>query len=113
MTPEQKTIQDLREHLIEMGMAGVRFVGLSAMRRLSLATLNLVLLAIPSHGAVLATANWYVRAGGNELNGGGYDAAISGAGTNYADQDAAQLSLTDIASAQNSLTVTSVTGGFT
>lgn len=64
--------------------------------------------------AILASANWYVRAGGNALNGGGYDSAISGAGTNYCDQDAAQLSLTDFAtSGAGSTTLTSATGGFT
>jgi len=64
--------------------------------------------------AVLASAQWWVRVGGNALNGGGFDAAISGAGTNYCDQDAAQLSLTDFAtSGAGSTTLTSATGGFT
>ena len=64
--------------------------------------------------AILATTNWYVRAGGLETNGGGYDSTIAGATTNYADQDAPQLSLTDLAtSGAGSTTLTSVTGGFT
>lgn len=58
-----------------------------------------------------ATTIWRVRTGGNNANGGGYDPAISGAGTDYSQQDAAQLSLTDIAC--TGTTVTSVTGGFT
>ena len=58
-------------------------------------------------------ANWYVRAGGAETNGGGFDPYVAGAGTNYADQDAAQLSLTDLATAGASANVSSVTGGFT
>jgi hypothetical protein len=62
--------------------------------------------------ALNATTVWRVRAGGDNTNGGGYDAAISGAGTDYTDQDAAQLSLTDLACA-DSTTLTSVTGGFT
>jgi hypothetical protein len=62
--------------------------------------------------AVNATAVWRVRPGGSNTNGGGFDAAISGAGTDYSQQDAAQLSLTDIA-CSNTPTVTSATGGFT
>lgn len=62
--------------------------------------------------AINATAIWRVRPGGNNANGGGYDAAISGAGTDYSQQDTAQLSLTDIA-CSNTTTVTSATGGFT
>lgn len=57
--------------------------------------------------------NWYIRSGGNELNGGGFDSYVSGAGTNYADQDSPQLSLTDLATASASASVTSATGGFT
>lgn len=62
--------------------------------------------------AVNATAVWRVRTGGNNANGGGYDAGIAGAGTDYSQQDAAQLTLTDIA-CSNTTTVTSATGGFT
>ncbi len=62
--------------------------------------------------AISAATNWYIRAAGDELNGGGYDSTISGAGTNYCDQDAAQLSLTDVVTV-GTTTVTSVTGGFT
>lgn len=62
--------------------------------------------------ALTASQQWWLRTGGDELNGGGYDATVSGAGTNYANQDAAQLSLSDMACA-NSTTLTSVTGGFT
>lgn len=40
--------------------------------------------------ATTATAVWRVRTGGNENNGGGYDPGISGAGTDYSQQDAAQ-----------------------
>lgn len=38
------------------------------------------------------TAVWRVRPSGNNLNGGGFDSAISGAGTDYSKQDAAQVS---------------------
>lgn len=57
--------------------------------------------------------NWYIRAGGAETNGGGFDSYVTNAGTNYADQDAAQLSLTDLATVGVSANVSSVTGGFT
>jgi len=54
-----------------------------------------------------------VRAGGALTNGGGFDSTVAGAGTNYADQDSPQLTLTDVATAGVSATITSVTGGFT
>jgi hypothetical protein len=41
--------------------------------------------------AISSNQQWWVRPGGNELNGGGFDASVSGAGTNYSNQDAAQL----------------------
>jgi hypothetical protein len=61
---------------------------------------------------ISANVNWRVRVGGSNANGGGFDASISGAGTDYSQQDAAQLSLTDIA-CSNTPTVTSAVGGFT
>lgn len=51
---------------------------------------------------------WEVRSTGNDANGGGY---VSG-GTDYSQQDAAQLSLTDVV-ANGTTTLTSATGGFT
>lgn len=63
--------------------------------------------------AILATSAWYIRAGGNELNGGGYDPTLTG-GSNQCDADAAALVATDLATpAANSTTLTSATGGFT
>lgn len=62
--------------------------------------------------AVLKESNWYMRAGGAETNGGGYDATNYPGGTNYADQDSPQLSLTDLVSTA-STTVTSAAAGFT
>lgn len=62
--------------------------------------------------AVNATAVWRVRTGGSNANGAGFDPAISGAGTDYSQQDTAQLTVTDIACSA-STTVTSATGGFT
>lgn len=63
--------------------------------------------------AIQATAIWRVRIGGLDTNGGAFDPAISGAGTDYTDQDAAQLTITDLATSGASATVTSATGGFT
>ena len=62
--------------------------------------------------AVGASTVWRIRAGGNNANGAGFDSTISGAGTDYTQQDAAQLSVTDIA-CSSTTTVTSATGGFT
>lgn len=57
---------------------------------------------------------WEVRAtGGDDTFGGGYVAGTGGTGVDYSQQTFAQLSLTDLAAAQNSTTVTSTTGGFT
>ena len=62
--------------------------------------------------ALNAAQQWWMRAGGLETNGGGFDATISGAGTNYADQDSPQLSITDLTST-NSTTATSALSTFT
>ncbi|HLV78899.1 MAG TPA: hypothetical protein VKT32_01420 [Chthonomonadaceae bacterium] len=59
-----------------------------------------------------ATAVWEVRpTAGNDNNGGGFDPGISGAGTDYSQQNTAQLSLSDITISGSA--VSSVTGGFT
>lgn len=63
--------------------------------------------------AILSTAVWRVRIGGNTNNGGGYDASIGAPGTDYSQQDAAQLALTDLACTTGTSTLTSATGGFT
>lgn len=62
--------------------------------------------------ALSAATVWEARAtGGDDTFGGGY--VGGGTGTDYSQQNFAQLSLTDLAAAQNSTTVTSTTGGFT
>lgn len=64
--------------------------------------------------AINAAAVWRIRTDGSDENGAGYDATISGAGTDYSDQAASQLALTDLAtSGAGVTTLTSVTGGFT
>ena len=64
--------------------------------------------------AINAAAAWRIRTDGSDENGSGYDATISGAGTDYSDQAASQLALTDLAtSGAGVTTLTSVTGGFT
>ena len=62
--------------------------------------------------AINATCVWEVRDDGADTNGGGYDSAVSGAGTDYSQQAAAQLALTDVV-ANGTTTLTSATGGFT
>lgn len=66
---------------------------------------NKVLAAIP------ATTVWEVRTTGASTNGGGFNSARGG--TDYSQQDAAQLSLTDLAMTTGGTTLTSATGGFT
>ena len=63
--------------------------------------------------AISSNTIWRVRIGGLDTNGGAFDPSIAGAGTDYTDQDTAQLSLTDLATAGVSASVTSATGGFT
>lgn len=63
--------------------------------------------------ALTAAQQWWVRAGGAQTNGGGFDSTVSGAGTNYADQDAAQLSIVDGATTGAVATLTSAAAGFT
>lgn len=64
--------------------------------------------------ATTANAVWEVRpTTGVDTNGAMYDSSIAGAGTDYSQQDAAQLTLTDIVNAVGTSVVTSVVGGFT
>lgn len=60
--------------------------------------------------ALNAAIVWEVRTTGADTNGGGFKTGASG--TDYSQQAAAQLSLTDLACASNT-TLTSATGGFT
>jgi hypothetical protein len=61
-----------------------------------------------------ATAQWWVRVGGANTNGAGFDPTISGAGTNYSDQDALQWNRTNLATpGAGSTTLTSATAPFT
>lgn len=63
--------------------------------------------------AYLATAVFEVRTDGASTNGGGFDSGVASAGTDYSQQAAAQLSLTDGVTDGSNPTITSVTGGFT
>lgn len=61
--------------------------------------------------ALVAGTIWEARASGaSDNNGGGY---VPGAGTDFSQQNAAQLTLTDLATTGVVTTLTSVTGGFT
>jgi hypothetical protein len=59
------------------------------------------------------TGTFEVRGAGSDANGGIYDSALAGAGTDYSQQNAPQLSLSDVVTTSASATATSTTGGFT
>jgi hypothetical protein len=61
--------------------------------------------------AANATAVWRVRPSGNNQNGGGYDPGISGAGTDYSQQNAAQVTQSGgtVSTATTTLTDTGAT----
>lgn len=61
--------------------------------------------------ALSAQIIWEIRTTGNNDNGGGFKAGASG--TDYSQQDSAQLTLTDLAMTAGGTTLTSATGGFT
>lgn len=83
------------------------------MKKLFLAILILLNSVSLSFGAIAATTVWEVRTTGDATNGGGFNPAQTDAGTDYSQQDAAQLSSTDLAMATGGTTLTSSTGGFT
>ncbi|HEV2674172.1 MAG TPA: right-handed parallel beta-helix repeat-containing protein [Aliidongia sp.] len=60
-----------------------------------------------------ATSVWRVRTGGNNLNGGGYDAAISGAATDYSQQDTAQWTSSSVTSSGTTCTDNTSAGTLT
>lgn len=71
-----------------------------------------LMFSVRAFAALQADAAWEVRTTGTDTNGGCYD--TGGSGTDYSQQDPAQLSLTDIVVLEAAPTsVTSVVGGFT
>lgn len=55
--------------------------------------------------ALPATLEWDVRTGGSDTNGGGFDPSVASPGTDYSQQDAAQVAYTDLViGASNTLT---------
>ena len=65
-----------------------------------------------SQMALSANTDWEVRTSGSADNGGGF--VVGASGTDYSQQDAAELSLTDgITSGAGSTTLSSIAGGFT
>lgn len=79
---------------------------------LAVALCFLLCLTDPSLSAQSANTVWEVRASGaSDNNGGGFKAGATG--TDYTQQNAAQLTLTDLATTGVVTTLTSVTGGFT
>jgi hypothetical protein len=60
-----------------------------------------------------STAIWRVRKLGSNVNGGGYDPAISGAGTDYSQQDAAQAAGTNGTASGTTTFSDAIAGAFT
>lgn len=63
--------------------------------------------------ALAAGTVWEVRTTGNADNGGGFIDRLPGTSVDYSQQNASQLSCTDLVGTAVSITVTSVIGGFT
>ena len=61
--------------------------------------------------AVLKETNWYMRAGGSDTNGGGYDGENYAGGVNYADQDSPQATLTTSSTVHSTTTQINVAVG--
>lgn len=85
------------------------------MKKLFLTILLLLSSVSLSFAAISPHTIWEIRTTGASDNGGGFNPNNASAGTDYSQQDTAQLSLTDLASTSASswLTLTSATGGFT
>lgn len=85
------------------------------MKRIILALL-LLLLPVSVYAALPADSVWEVRpTNGSNLNGACVDKSVVAGTTDYSQQDAAELALTDLAATEASggTTLTSATGGFT
>lgn len=64
--------------------------------------------------ALNSSTVWEFRTTGSDNNAGGFSSALAGAGTDYSQQDASQLSLTDLVTAgAGATTITTVAGTFT
>lgn len=63
--------------------------------------------------AIASNTVWECRTTGNANNGGGFYNRLPGVSVDYSQQNASQLSITDLVGALASVTVTSVIGGFT
>lgn len=61
--------------------------------------------------AIAARTVWRVRTGGDDNNGAGYDSTVASAGTDYSQQDVAQLTITATLSAGGTTTLTDAAGG--
>lgn len=77
--------------------------------------LVLILCALCCRPAFATWSNYascHVRTDGLDTNGGWFDSSIASAGTDYTDQAAAALAVTDVVT-HNTTSISSVTGGFT
>jgi hypothetical protein len=71
-----------------------------------------VSLTIPSFGAFGAATAWDIRTTGSDSNGGGFDSGVASPGTDYSQQDAAQVAYTDIVIGGTTTQATSVANPF-
>jgi len=87
----------------------------TVVKRLLLAILLSSFFCSPAFCAIASTTVWEVRTTGNTANGSGFNASNASVGTDYSQQDAAQDSGTDLASADGDAVpcvVTSATHNF-
>jgi hypothetical protein len=72
----------------------------------------LFLLVQPSFAAIAATAQWDVRTTGNDANGGAFDPSVTIPGTDYSQQNSAQVAFTDLVIGGTTTQVTSAANPF-
>src|SRR4029077_71126 len=60
-----------------------------------------------------STVQWDVRTTGSDSNGGGFDWAVSSPGTDYSQQDSAQVAYTDLVIGSTTTQLTSAAHPFT
>lgn len=75
-------------------------------------TILLLFALLPVMGTINSTMEWDVRSTGNATNGGGYDASVAAPGTDYSQQDAAQITYTDLVIGATTTQLTSALNAF-
>jgi hypothetical protein len=72
----------------------------------------LLLLPSPAFAAIAGTAQWDVRTTGNDANGGAFDPSVAIPGTDYSQQNSAQVAFTDLVIGGTTTQVTSAANPF-